>query len=96
MKNIFKLIGILGFLILIGVCNDTATLTQTIVYSLIGFALITLTMLFAKHQHYYVDFVAPNGQHKKVRAYNLITKLMVIHKYNKLGYKVCNEWEVII
>lgn len=96
MKNIFKLTGVIGFIIIVGICNDTATFTQIATYSLIGFALVTLATLFAKHQHYYVDFVAPNGQHKKVRAYNLISKLMVIHKYNKLGYKVCNEWEVII
>ena len=86
--------GILGFLIIFGVCNDVATFTQIITFTLIGFALVLLSVLLSKHQQYYLDFVAPNGKHKRVRAYNLLGKIKATHKYNKLGYKVRAEWEV--
>lgn len=87
--------GTIGFLIILGVCNDVATFTQIITYAFIGFVFIALSMLLSKHQQYHLEFVAPNGKHKRVRTYNLLGKLIATHKYNKLGYKVKAEWEVI-
>ena len=91
----WTIIGMLGFLIIVGVCNDIATFTEIITFTLVGFALILLSMLLSRHQQYYLDFVAPNGKHKWVRAYNLLGKIKATHKYNKLGYKVIDEWEVM-
>ncbi len=85
---------IIGLLITIGICNDTATFTEVVCYATLGFALMTLSVLLFKHQ-YKLYFVAPNGRHKTVYAHNLLGKLMATHKYTKLGYTLQTEWEVI-
>ena len=90
------IIGTFGFILVLGICNDIATFSQIITCSLIGLAIMLISALFARHRQYHIDFVAPNGTHKKVRAYNLISKFIAIHKYHKLGYNVYSEteWEV--
>jgi hypothetical protein len=87
--------GTLGLLIIIGICNDIATFAEIITFASIGFALVLLSVLLSRDQYYIIDFVAPNGKHKKVRAHNLLGKIQATYKYNKLGYKVKSEWEVI-
>ena len=85
---------IIGLLLIIAICNDTATLSQVFSYALLGFALMTLYVLLSQHQQYHLVFTKPNGKHIKVRTKTLLAKLIAQHKYNKLGYTLHTEWEV--
>ena len=85
---------VIGFIMVVGVCNDVATLSQALTFALLGFALMIIAVLLCRYQDYYLVFVKPNGRHIKVRTHTLLGKLIVTHKYNKLGYKLHTEWEV--
>lgn len=84
-----------GLILVAGICNDRATLTQVIFYATLGFALMLLSVLFTKHQQYKLEFIAPNGNHKIIYAYNLAGKILATRKYTKMGYKIQTEWEII-
>ena len=60
----------------------------------LGLALMGIYVLFSTHSEHYLVFVKPNGRHIKVRTKTLLGKLIVTHKYNKLGCTLCTEWEV--
>jgi uncharacterized membrane protein YtjA (UPF0391 family) len=85
---------IIGLLLYVGVCNDTATFSQILCFASIGLFLMFVPMLFCKYNQYILEFVAPNGKHQKVRAYNLIGKFLATRHYTKLGYKLVAEWEL--
>lgn len=91
----WKFIGVVGFITIIGVCNDTATYYQIACFVGLGIVLMTLSVLFERHHQYKLVLVAPNGKRKIIYAYNLASKLLATRKYAKLGYKLETELETI-
>ena len=91
------MLGIFGLIFMYGSVGayecDTIDTRRFIVQSAIGIGCMLLAMLFSKHQ-YHIDFVRPNGQHKKVRANTRMAKLVALAKYNMMGYKLHTEREV--
>ena len=85
---------ITGLILVTGVCNDTATLTQIVIFAMLGFTLMILSVFLNRRQQYKLDFVAPNGKHKTILAYSFIGKLMAIRRYTKNGYILNTEYEI--
>jgi uncharacterized protein YxeA len=85
---------------MVGVANDQATWTEIIIVTLIALVLIAISAGMAYYEHiqqidwYYMEFVAPNGQYKRVRARTLAGKSRAIRDYTKLGYTLYAEGEV--
>ena len=86
------IIATAGIILVVGICNNAATMTEIIIYSAIGIALVAISVLFARNTCY-LEFIAPNGRMKTIRVNNLAAKLRKIHKYEKNGYKFYSEWE---
>ncbi len=84
---------IAGLLLILGICNDMASMTEIVTYSAIGIALITISVLFTKHTCY-LDFITPNGRIKTIHVNSLAAKLLTIRKYQRNGYKLHSEWEI--
>ena len=82
---------ITGLLMVIGICNDTATFVQIILYAGIGFALMMISVLFTKYQKYRLTFATPNGKCKTIYTNTLAGKFIIIYKYHRLGYTLCEE-----
>ena len=87
---------IIGLLMLVGICNDTATFTQIIGFSFVGFVIMLLAVLFTRHTHYRLDFTTPSGKTKTVIAYNLASRLLAKYVLCKYGnYTLQTEWEIV-
>jgi hypothetical protein len=82
-----------GIILVAGICNNVATLPEIITCTIIGYVLMALPVLFARHT-YYLKFKTFDGRIKKVRVNNFASKLIAIRKYNKLGYTLQEEWEM--
>lgn len=83
-----------GILLITGICNDTATLTQITICAMIGFTLMLLSLLFSKHYCYRLEFITPKGNRKIICTNNLARKLLITHKYTKAGYHLAKELEI--
>ena len=83
-----------GLILIAGVCNDTATFTQIVLYAMLGFIMMLSSILLSRFHRYRLDFVAQNGKYKTIYAYNLAGKFLATRKYTKLGYKLEAEWEI--
>jgi hypothetical protein len=94
MKTIFRITLVAGVIIFVGVCNETATLTQTI-YGIIAGALIiaisAILLSIINNEWYKLTFIDNKGHHKYIRAYSCIGKMIAICKYYRLGYRLYTE-----
>jgi uncharacterized membrane protein YtjA (UPF0391 family) len=86
---------ITGLVLVTGICNDRATFTQVVFYAMLGVSLMLISLFFSRFYRYKLEFIAPNGNHKIIYAYNLAGKILATRKYTKLGYQLETEWEII-
>lgn len=84
------IIGVFVLLLSSGFNN----ISDILICGMLGLALMGIYALFSTHSEHYLVFVKPNGRHIKVRTKTLLGKLIVTHKYNKLGCTLHTEWEV--
>lgn len=92
-----KLLGWFGAILILGTVGSCEigdiSLTLALIKIAIGLCCVFTSLLFYDGQQYYLEF-ATRGKIRKVRTNTYLGRLIIMHKYKRLGWKLQDEWEV--
>lgn len=97
-----SILGIAGFLLVVGICNDTATIPQILLFGTIGviMMLISVACHFRNHEkevnHFKMRFISKYGNKDRIiHAYTYAGRAKAIRDLEKESYIFYEEVEIL-